>query len=97
MDSKWRFLIELISSIAILISLLFLGIETRQSNLLAKATVRQTINDNDIEFLETYLDASTLPIANHKLATGEELSPYEIQQIIWQQHINFRIFDNGFY
>lgn len=97
MDSKWRFLIELISSIAILISLLFLGIETRQSNLLAKATVRQTINDNDIEFLETYLDASTLPIANHKLATGEELSAYEIQQIIWQQHINFRIFDNVFY
>lgn len=97
MDSKWRFLIELISSIAILISLLFLGIETRQGNLLAKATVRQTINDNDIEFLETYLDASTLPIANHKLATGEELSAYEIQQIIWQQHINFRIFDNGYY
>lgn len=25
------------------------------------------------------------------------LSDYEKQQIIWQQHINFRIFDNGYY
>jgi hypothetical protein len=65
--------------------------------MLARATVRQTINDNDVEYLETFLDSNTVPIANHKLKNGEKLSEYEAQQIIWQQHINFRIFDNGYY
>ena len=97
MNSKWRLTLEALSSLAILISLVFLGIETQQSNLLARATVRQTINDNDIEYLETFLDANVIPVANHKLKNGEELTNYEAQQIIWQQHINFRIFDNGFY
>lgn len=97
MDSKWRIIIEIVSSLAILTSLVFLGIETQQSNLLAKATVRQTINDNDIEYLETFLDPNVIPVANHKLKQGEALTDYEAQQIIWQQHINFRIFDNGYY
>lgn len=94
---KIKFIIDFIGSIALLISLLFLGIEINQSNAIAKATVRQTINDNDVEYLETFLDQKVVPKANHKLNLGEELSPYEAQQLIWQQHINFRVFDNGYY
>jgi len=97
MNSKIKFLVEMLSAIAIIISLVFLAIELNQSNLLARATVRQTINDNDVEYLETFLDSNTIPIANFKLKSGQELSKYEIQQLIWQQHINFRIFDNGYY
>lgn len=97
MNSKFKFLVEILSAIAILISLVFLAIEVNQSNLLARATVRQTINDNDVDYLETFLDSNSIPIANYKLKIGKELSKYEAQQIIWQQHINFRIFDNGYY
>jgi len=48
MNSKIKFLVEILSAIAIIISLVFLAIEINQSNLLARATVRQTINDNDV-------------------------------------------------
>jgi len=97
MDSKFRFLVEIVSATAIIASLIFLAIEVNQSNLLARATVRQTINDNDVEYLETFLNSDVIPLANYKLKSGETLSKYEAQQIIWQQHINFRIFDNGYY
>lgn len=97
MNPKFKFLVEILSALAILVSLVFLAIEVNQSNMLARATVRQTINDNDVEYLETFLDSNIVPIANYKLKNGEKLSEYEAQQIIWQQHINFRIFDNGYY
>ena len=89
--------INTLTAISLVISLVFVAIQTNQSNHLAKATVRQTINDNDIDFLKSYLDPEVVPKANHKLIMGHELSEYEKQQIIWQQHINFRIFDNGYY
>ncbi|MDB3862498.1 hypothetical protein N9313_02895 [Flavobacteriaceae bacterium] len=54
MDSKFRFLVEIVSATAIIASLIFLAIEVNQSNLLARATVRQTINDNDLEYLEKF-------------------------------------------
>ena len=97
MNSKFKFLVEMLSAITLIISLFFLAIEVKQSNSLARATVRQTINDNDVEYLETFLDSNTIPIANYKLNSGQELTRYEIQQIIWQQHINYRIFDNAYY
>ncbi|MDB3862499.1 hypothetical protein N9313_02900 [Flavobacteriaceae bacterium] len=43
------------------------------------------------------MDSDVIPLANYKLKSGGTLSKYEAQQIIWQQHINFRIFDNGYY
>ena len=37
MDNKFRFIIEIISVLAIVISLIFLGLEINQSNILAKS------------------------------------------------------------
>lgn len=94
---KKKQLLDLITTLTLVVSLVFVAIQINQSNHLAKATVRQTINDNDIEFLTSFLDQTVVPMANFKLKKGEELTAYEIQQIIWQQHINFRIFDNAYY
>ena len=74
MNPKFKFLVEILSALAILVSLVFLAIEVNQSNMLARATVRQTINDNDVEYLETFLDSNTVPIANYKRKNGEKLS-----------------------
>ena len=89
--------LNFITAFSLIVSLVLVSIQINQSNHLAKATVRQTINDNDIEYLKSYLDSKIVPLANHKLWTDQELSAYEKQQIVWQQHINFRIFDNGYY
>ena len=89
--------LNFITAFSLIVSLVLVSIQINQSNHLAKATVRQTINDNDIEYLKSYLDSKIVPLANHKLSIDQELSAYEKQQIVWQQHINFRIFDNGYY
>ena len=94
---KNQTILNIITAFSLIVSLVLVSIQINQSNHLAKATVRQTINDNDIEFLKSYLDSKIVPLANYKLSTGQNLSEYEQQQIIWQQHINFRIFDNGYY
>ena len=94
---KNQTILNIITAFSLIVSLVLVSIQINQSNHLAKATVRQTINDNDIEFLKSYLDFKIVPLANYKLSTGQNLSEYEQQQIIWQQHINFRIFDNGYY
>ena len=43
MEHKVRLAIEIISIIAIITSLIFLGIELQQSNQLAKATIRPSL------------------------------------------------------
>lgn len=68
---KKKQLLDLITTLTLVVSLVFVAIQINQSNHLAKATVRQTINDNDIEFLTSFLDQTVVPMANFKLKKGE--------------------------
>lgn len=43
MNNKIRFIIEIISVLAIVVSLVFLALEVNQSNTLAKASIRQFV------------------------------------------------------
>ena len=74
---KNQTILNIITAFSLIVSLVLVSIQINQSNHLAKATVRQTINDNDIEFLKSYLDAKIVPLANYKLSTGQNLSEYE--------------------
>ena len=56
MNNKFRFIIEIISVLAIVISLIFLGLEVNQSNTLAKASIRQSLNETDMDVYEMRLD-----------------------------------------
>lgn len=97
MNSKFRFLIEIISAIAIIVSLIFLGLEVNQSNILAKASIRQSLNETDMEVFKMSMDQPIITKALYKIQKGEELDEYEKYMVVRFQTFNFRDFDNSYY
>ena len=89
--------LQWVSTFILLISALFVGLELRQSNAIAKATARQTLNNNDISYLQSYINQAQLSIADHKLRSGDSLNDYDRHQLVAAQHVNFRIFDNAYF
>jgi len=69
--SKWSAIAEIISSIAILVTLIYLSIQTHQNLLATQASTRQTMITTDLETLKAGMDySSTL----NKMQNNEELS-----------------------
>jgi hypothetical protein len=97
MNNKFRFIVEIISVLAIVISLVFLGLEVNQSNTLAKASIRQSLNETDMDVYEMRMDKEAITRAYYKIDNDLLLDEYEEYMIIQFQTFNFRDFDNSFY
>jgi len=94
MNNKFRFVIEIISVLAIVLSLVFLGLEVNQSNILAKASIRQSLNETDMDVYEMSMDKDAITRALYKIDNDLPLDDYEQYMIIQFQTFNFRDFDN---
>lgn len=94
---KFKIIINSISTIAVVASLLFVGIQINQSNQVAKATIRQSLNETDMQIYTITIDQNALAKADYKLAKGELLNDYEEYQLEKYREFNFRDFDNSFY
>ena len=94
---KFKIIINSISTIAVVASLLFVGIQINQSNQVAKATIRQSLNETDMQIYTITMDQNALAKADYKLAKGELLNDYEEYQLEKYREFNFRDFDNSFY
>ena len=97
MEHRMRLIIELISATAIIVSLVFLGIEANQSNQLAKATIRQALNETDMEIYRVQMDEEIIPHALYKNDNNLPLNDYEQYNVNLYNVYNFRDFDNSFY
>ncbi|MDB2696072.1 hypothetical protein N9Y47_05660 [Flavobacteriaceae bacterium] len=97
MNSKFRNIIEIISVFAIVLSLIFLALEVKQSNQLAKATIRQALNETDMEVYKVQMDEDVITKALYKIKKNIPLDDYEAYQVNEFQTFNFRDFDNSFY
>ncbi|MGY8982309.1 MAG: hypothetical protein ACKVJ9_07730 [Cytophagales bacterium] len=97
MEHRMRLIIELISVGAIVASLIFLGIEAKQSNQLAKATIRQALNETDMEIYRVQMDEEIIPYALYKNDNNLPLDGYEQYNVNLYNMFNFRDFDNSFY
>ena len=97
MNSKFRNIIEIISVFAIVLSLIFLALEVKQSNQLAKATIRQALNETDMEVYKVQMDEDVITKALYKIKKNITLDDYEAYQVNEFQTFNFRDFDNSFY
>jgi hypothetical protein len=92
----WASIAEIIGAIAIVISLAYVAFEISENTKALQATTRQSLSDNDLTYFATALDSSVVAIAQDKLLRGEELSTLETSQLKERQHLNFRIFENGY-
>ena len=100
MESKlgrWSDLAQVVSAVAVIASLIYVGVEIRNNTEATRAATRQAISDTDLEFIGASLDPLTLLAARSKELRGVELSHVEQLALITHQHVNFRIFENAFY
>jgi len=77
--SKWSAMAEIISSIAILVTLIYLSIQTQQNTAAIQANTRQTMITTDLEMLTAGMDHSSALVNMRK---GEELSDEEKNRIV---------------
>mgnify|MGYP001160113623 CR=1 FL=1 len=94
---KFKILLNSISTIAVIGSLIFVGIQINQSNQVAKATIRQSLNETDMQIYAITMDQPSLSKADYKLKKGKKLNDYEKYQLIKYREYNFRDYDNSFY
>ena len=97
MPNKYRIIVELTSVIAIILSLIFLALEVKQSNQLAKAEIRQALNVTDMEVYKVQMEEDIIAKALYKINKNLPIDDYEEYQLNEFQKFNFRDFDNSFY
>jgi hypothetical protein len=93
----WASIAEIVGAFAIVISLAYVAYEIRENTRALEATSRQSLADQDLEFIGSALDSSVVAVAYAKYWAGQELSNLELSQLIEREHPNFRIFENAFY
>ena len=88
---------EIISSIAVVISLIYIGLEITSNTRALQASIRQAFSAQEIAFISSAIDPSVVAQANSKFRRGEELTPLEEDQLVARQFLNFQIFNHAFY
>ena len=79
--SKWSAIAEIISSIAILVTLIYLSIQTAQNTEASLASTRQTMISMDVEGLYAAMEYPSIFV---KMQTNQEQTPAEeIQLTSW--------------
>jgi hypothetical protein len=95
--SKLSDLAQVVSALAVIVSLIYVGREIKANTEASRAATRQAIAETDFQFISTVLDPLTLLEAESKLAHGQELSLAEHFALVERQHLNFRIFENAYF
>ena len=97
MSNNYRIIVELTSVVAIILSLMFLALEVKQSNQLAKAEIRQALNVTDMEVYKVQMEEDIIAKALYKINKNLPIDDYEEYQLNEFQKFNFRDFDSSFY
>ena len=90
-------LAQVVSAVAVVASLVYVGFEIRQNTEASRAATRQSIAETDFEYVGATLDPAMLVEAETKEEAGLELTPTERFLLRERQHLNFRIFENAHY
>ncbi|MGY8966212.1 MAG: hypothetical protein ACKVHJ_03330, partial [Flavobacteriales bacterium] len=81
MPNKYRIIVELTSVVAIILSLVFLALEVKQSNQLAKAEIRQALNVTDMEVYKVQMEEDIIAKALYKINKNLPIDDYEEYQL----------------
>ena len=65
---------EIISAVAVVISLIYVGVQVNQNTKATQSAMRQSVADNDITYLMSSLDNNILAVASYKAENNIELS-----------------------
>ena len=81
MAINYKQFVEKVSTLAILLSVVFLALEVSQSNQLAKSTIRQALNVSDMELWKIMLEEDVIAKSLFKIDNNLKLTKYEEYQV----------------
>ena len=79
MPNNYRIIVELTSVVAIILSLMFLALEVKQSNQLAKAEIRQALNVTDMEVYKVQMEEDIIAKALYKINKNRNKSSRKVR------------------
>lgn len=94
-QDKFRFLVEIIGILAIIASLLFVGLQMRQTHEIALVTLMQMRSDASRELAVAQLGSEPLYEIHAKLEAGEALTRYDEMTRSMLPFIFFNQFENS--
>ena len=94
---NWARIAEIVGAFAIVISLIYVALELRESNRILQVSSRQALSEQDLRFYESAIDPQIVARATDKRQRDEDLSPLEISQLSLRQGLNFRIFEHAYF
>ncbi len=90
-----RLAIEFVGIVAIVTSLIFVGLQLRQTHEIALVTLTQMRSDASRELATTLLDGEPLYAIHGKIDAGEPLTAYERLTLSMQPFMLFNHFENS--
>jgi len=94
-SDKVRFVIEIVGIVAIVASLIFVGLQMRQTHEIALVTLMQMRSDAGRELAAAQIGSEPLLAIETKLQAGEELSHYEVMTRTLLPFVFFNQFENS--
>lgn len=87
---------DFLGAIAVLVTLVYLAIQVRQSSALTRAQTRQSVADSQIIYLNSRVTDPYLRSVSFKMFSGEELDAEETYAIRVHISAHIRLFENYF-
>lgn len=97
MSSKYIDWLNLSTSIAVIMGIVFLGLEIRQNTEMMKSQTRDAISEKQMMFSEWVATESELANTLAKVSAGEELEPWEAVQHAYFLAGVWREWENSYY
>jgi hypothetical protein len=98
MDIDRKFFIEVVGLLAVVLSLIFLGLEVQQNSLLMRSQVRDSITDKQIAFFSLIAgNSETANSVQKAIAGAPDMSPAEQQQFLHWSSAALRMWENEWY
>jgi hypothetical protein len=94
-SDRIRFVVEVVGIVAIVASLIFVGLQMRQTHEIALVTLMQMRSDAGRELAAAQLGSEPLYAINAKVSAGEELTAYEALTLSLQPFLFFNQFENS--
>jgi len=87
---------EFVGAIAVLVTLIYLALQIRQSSAATRAQIRQSLADSQIHYLNARATDPFLRDASAKVQAAQELDPNEIYGLSVHLTAHIRLFENYF-
>lgn len=97
MSSKYIDWLNLSTSIAVIMGIVFLGLEIRQNTEMMKSQTRDAISEKQMMFSEWVATEAELANTLAKVSAGEELEPWEAVQHAYFLAGVWREWENSYY